>query len=121
MKKPEDGECLIHGERGKNFFFSPIMNGWVCGYCIEQGLFDEIISEEMFDLYRGKLDREAEFVKYLKCPTKECSKRLRYIAELKGFRCDSCEILYCEEEAIAKFKEFYEKKKGNMSVVIKGG
>jgi hypothetical protein len=56
---PLEGDCGLHGKK-KSYLYSQVLGGWVCQACVEEGMFIDIVNEEMLKLYPSKIRMRSE-------------------------------------------------------------
>jgi hypothetical protein len=51
---PLEGDCGLHGKK-KSYLYSQVLGGWVCQKCVEQGMFIDLVNDEMLKLYPSRI------------------------------------------------------------------
>ena len=54
LKDPLKGNCKLHGKK-KSYLYSQVLGGWVCQMCVEQGMFVDLVNDEMLKLYPSRI------------------------------------------------------------------
>ena len=58
-KDPIKGDCKLHGKK-KSWLYSQVMGGWLCQACVETGMFIDVVTDEMLNLYPSKIRMQSE-------------------------------------------------------------
>ena len=51
---PLEGDCGLHGKK-RAYLYSQVLGGWVCQACVEEGMFIDLVNDEMLKLYPSKI------------------------------------------------------------------